>query len=144
MQKAYSRRNRKNEIANLSKRYIGVMALRVIPGGSLPLMATATVFQNRSTASSAIELIPMQVEFQGNPQGSRTKPGCNRGCGLNWHRECVANLIGQLTGSVRRLAGYIAPSLRIGQVCSTGLLGRSPSSTTLPRLDQLRQGSQTV
>jgi|GEM_PF-2843445 hypothetical protein len=46
MQSFNSRMNQTNEFANLSKRCVGVLALPVIPGYSLPLMATSMVLSS--------------------------------------------------------------------------------------------------
>lgn len=156
MQKSYSRMNRKNEIANLSKRYLGVMALPVTPGESLPLMVTAMVFGKPSSVEPASRRTLMQSarqflrdlnaqRFQKIRQGSSLmEQSCNQGCGLNWHRERVAKLIGQVTERIRGLAGCIATSLRLGQPSSTGLIGRSLIGTTVLRCDQQRLGQQAV
>lgn len=62
MQSFISRMNRTNEFANLSKRCVGVLALPVIPGYSLPLMATSTVLSTPDVDQPVLGPHPSQAE----------------------------------------------------------------------------------
>jgi hypothetical protein len=116
MQSLNSRMNQTNEFANLSKRCVGVLALPVIPGCPLPLMATSAVFSTPSVSQPEIGLNQSQVQRTGFwtglvqelPAGTRnalvlkalawlSSPmglagllmACDTGCGLIRHRERI-------------------------------------------------------
>ncbi|MFN9879843.1 MAG: hypothetical protein ACK557_15315, partial [Planctomycetota bacterium] len=54
--------NRTNEFANLGKRCVGVLALPVIPGYSLPLMAMSTVLSTPDVDQAVLGPQPSQDE----------------------------------------------------------------------------------
>lgn len=127
MQKSNSRKIRSNAIAMLSNRSIGVLAMRVVPGGLLPLMAKYTVFSKPSTGQPVSGPNPRLEQFLDFLMGkSRTKPSCATGCGSTWHRESVSMLHRPTAEIFRRMAS-----------CFGNDLGdRDLSGKPLPNIDQ--------
>lgn len=105
MQKTNSREIRSNAIANLSNRSVGVLAMQVVPGGVLPLMATYAVFPKPSTGQPISGPNLRLAQFLDFLQGtSRTEAHRASGCGLTWHRERVSKQTQPAVDLFRRVA----------------------------------------
>jgi len=127
MQKTNSRKIRSNAIAKLSNRSIGVLAMQVVPGGLLPLMAKYTVFSKPSTGQPVSGPNPRLEQVLDFLFGtSRTEPSCATGCGSTWHRESVSKLNRPTAELFRRVVGCFG----------IGLSDRNLSGKQLPRRDQ--------
>jgi hypothetical protein len=132
MQSFISRMNRTNEFANLGKRCVGVLALPVIPGYSLPLMAMSTVLSTPDVDQAVLGPQPSQDErasFQtrlGQDLAALawlTVPGglaaglvaCRSAGGLRQHREWIQALTSQTAEQLCQFAGRLGLELNPGK-----------------------------
>lgn len=113
MQKTITRRILNDVIAIFRKRSNRVLAMQVVPGGLLPLMARYTVFSKPFTGQPVNGLNPRLEQFQDFLKGkSRTESKLAIGCSSNWHRESVSMLNRPTAEFVRSLACYFGIGLR--------------------------------